>query len=88
MVYEIDLGGAPLVDPLVSVSESFDQPSSSSHINVASKEDAPAEKLLHIKAWLGQDRQSVCLLVDKGSACNLMSMGIAIFYFIFLGGGL
>lgn len=52
-VYEIDIEESPPVDPFVLMSEVFDRPSSSFHVNTVGKEGTPDKKLLHAKAWLG-----------------------------------
>lgn len=74
-LYEIDLGGAPPMDPLVPMLEAFDHPSSSSHVNTVGRGGALAKRLLYAKLWLGLKRRLSSLLVDMGSACNPMSLG-------------
>lgn len=71
-VYEIDLSGAPPVDPFVPILEDFDQSSYSSHVNVVSRRGTPAKRLMHAKAWLRQNGRAFNLSVDTCSACNLM----------------
>lgn len=44
VIYEIDLGGALSIDPLVPLNEALDQPSSSSHVNAMSREGTPANQ--------------------------------------------
>lgn len=44
-------------------------------VNVVAQ-DSTEKKLLHVKDWLGESKMRVNLLVDTGSACNLMSTSL------------
>lgn len=64
------MGVPVLVEPIVILDTP--QGSESSGVNVVVEKFANRRKLLHVKDWLGESKMGVDLLVDIGSAYNLI----------------